>query len=404
MGQRASAGSQMGAGPAGRWTLLRWLFGALLLGGVVLHDGAGRQADRIRQAADPFSFNLVDWELGALGPRLPRIGRALLGEPGSGPADDPTRRAAFPAGRVDPPAADDEATVRAYFQSPAAARPALRAAAEPAVERLVSAAWLEEGLAGPSPLAGGRELLFPPVSFTFTEPPMVLIVSPRERIEVRQSVLLRPALDPAEVARLEDGAASLGLASLVTPIGGLATYPAMVLEAGSAQATLASVAHEWVHAYFFFAPLGRGYWSDQELRTINETAAELAGNELGRRLAARLGLPTNPLSARPSPRQAEFDDLLRQTRQEVDRLLAADRVEAAEAFMEQRRLELNARGFAVRRLNQAYFAFHGSYGGDAAASSASVARVRELRARSAGLGAFLRAVAAVERPDDLAGR
>ena len=37
--------------------------------------------------------------------------------------------------------------------------------------------------------------------------------------------------------------------------------------------------------------------------------------------------------------------------------------------MEERRPYLNARGFGVRRLNQAYFAFYGSYAEGAAGSS-----------------------------------
>jgi hypothetical protein len=183
----------------------------------------------------------------------------------------------------------------------------------------------------------------------------------------------------------------------------------MVLDGGSAESVLGAVAHEWVHAYFFFRPLGRGYWADQDVRTINETAAELAGNELGARLARQLGFPTDPSRLTPgspaalSPRQIEFNRSMRQTRLEVDRLLALGRVTEAEQYMEQRRLELNALGFGIRRLNQAYFAFYGSYAESPAGSSPLAAAVRSLRDRSASLGDFLRAIARVSRPGDLAG-
>src|SRR5262249_39757731 len=142
--------------------------------------------------------------------------------------------------------------------------------------------------------AGGQLVLFPPVTFIFTQPPQVLIVSPRDRIAVSRYVLLRPRPSQEDTARLEEEVASRGVSTLVAPTGGLASYPAMVFEAGTAEAPLSAVPHEWVHPFLFFQPLGRTYWSDQDMRTINETAAELAGNELGARLVQQLGLPLDP--------------------------------------------------------------------------------------------------------------
>jgi hypothetical protein len=82
--------------------------------------------------------------------------------------------------------------------------------------------------------------------------------------------------------------------------------------------------------------------------------------------------------------------------------LAGGQVELAEQYMEQRRLELNALGFPIRRLNQAYFAFHGSYAEGPAGSSPVAGQVRRLRTRSASLGDFLRTIAQVSNADDLA--
>ncbi len=70
--------------------------------------------------------------------------------------------------------------------------------------------------------------------------------------------------------------------------------------------------------------------------------------------------------------------------------------------MEQRRLELIGRGFGIRRLNQAYFASHGSYAEGPAGSGPIPGQVRRLRNRSATLGDFLRTIAQVSGPDDLA--
>ena len=356
------------------WAALRWLALAVVLLPPLLRDSPSRSELRTEQAARPLSFNLVEWEAAQLGERLDRLVLALRGE----------RAAASPA---------DVELIRTYFQTPPVGRAALRGQVEPAIERLVADAWRDEGLAVASPLAAGRPIVFPPVSFTFTAPPQVLIVSPRDRIEVTQSVLLRPSLEPAEVAQLEAGVAQRSLSTLVTPIGGLATYPAMVLDTGSAQATLSAVAHEWVHGYLFFQPLGRDYWSDPAARIVNETAAELAGNELGAGLTERLGLPVAPPSSAPGPRQVEFNTLLHATRLETDRLLALGQIDQAERYMEARRQELNARGFEIRRLNQAYFAFHGSYAEGPAGSRPLAARVRSLREASPSLGAFLQTIA-----------
>jgi hypothetical protein len=231
-------------------------------------------------------------------------------------------------------------------------------------------------------------------------------VSPRERIAVKQYVLLEPGISTRDAATLEDRAASQGLSGLVTPIGGLATYPSMVLTGASAQASLAAVAHEWIHAYFFFQPLGRQYWSDQEMRTINETAAALAGNELGAALARQLKLESPETANRREapagrPRQSVFSRLMRETRLEVDRLLALGQVDEAERYMEQRRLEINAQGYSLRKLNQAYFAFHGSYAESPAGSSPVAAQVRSLRRQSESLGEFLRAIAQVSSASEL---
>ena len=61
--------------------------------------------------------------------------------------------------------------------------------------------------------------------------------------------------------------------------------------------------------------------------------------------------------------------------------------------MEARRQELNGRGFGIRRLNQAYFAFYGSYAEGPAGSSPLAGRVRSLREASPVSGAFLQAIA-----------
>lgn len=77
----------------------------------------------------------------------------------------------------------------------------------------------------------------------------------------------------------------------------------------------------------------------------------------------------------------------------VDQLLAAGKIDEAESYMDARRLVFWDHGYHIRKLNQAYFAFYGSYAdvpGGAAGNDPVGAAVRELWNRAASPAAFLR--------------
>ncbi|MCC6176484.1 MAG: hypothetical protein IT305_14350 [Chloroflexi bacterium] len=357
---------------------------ALVAAVLLLSGGAPPRELRITQAAAPYAFHLVDWHLAQIGERATQIvGGLLVG--------------------ADSVSSHDRAAAAAYFAASLSAREALRPAAEAAVERALTSVLLRQNLGYPAPFAD-RRALFPPPSFTFVSPPQVLIVSPRDRIAVVQSVVLRPDVTLSQDEQLETGVDSLGVSALVVPIGGLATYPAMVLEGSPKTDALASVAHEWTHGYLFFTPLGLRYWSSSAAHNINETTAELVGREIGPQVARELGLDSPLPAARPAglAQDSQYRSVLRATRIEVDSLLADGKVDEAEALMRQRRDELAAMGDDIRVLNQAYFAFYGSYG-DAASGSSPISRqVAKLRAQSASLGDFLRQVGQLTSADDLA--
>ncbi len=100
----------------------------------------------------------------------------------------------------------------------------------------------------------------------------------------------------------------------------------------------------------------------------------------------------------PNARVAfNYNREMHRTRVEVDRLLAEGKVEEAEAYMEQRRLVFVNNGYSIRRINQAYFAFHGSYaestGGGAQGRDPVGPAVYELREQSPSLAAFLKRIA-----------
>ena len=77
--------------------------------------------------------------------------------------------------------------------------------------------------------------------------------------------------------------------------------------------------------------------------------------------------------------------------------------DAAEQYMNSRRDELAEHGYQIRKLNQAYFAFYGYYGENAAASTESPipGLLRRLRVRSGGLAAFVTRVSAIPTVEQL---
>jgi hypothetical protein len=347
--------------------------------------------------ARPQQFHLVDWEVGQLTHRLPALVRELVQPP---PAD---------AAIASP---DQQTAVRAFFSATERWQRAvavgasesevadLRAAwqatlppAEQAIAQSLGAVAVREGLT--SSIAGGDRLV-PPPSFLITDPPRVLIVSPRDRVEAAQSVLLRPGLARADAEALEQEVDTDREVSLVIAIGGIATYPAIVPPYSNPGEMLSAVAHEWVHGYLFFMPLGRAYFGSYDSRTLNETVADLAGRELGAALAEAYGFPASrpPQGEASIPAAGAFDlrHEMRATRARLDELLAAGQVADAEQYLEKRRQVFVASGVPLRKLNQAYFAFFGSYGDSPAAVSPLEGQLRALRAGSPSLSAFLQRV------------
>jgi hypothetical protein len=86
------------------------------------------------------------------------------------------------------------------------------------------------------------------------------------------------------------------------------------------------------------------------------------------------------------------------TRLVIDQLLAEGKIEEAENYLEYRRQYFWENGIQIRKLNQAYFAFHGSYaaapGGAAGSEGADLGQqLRDLRERIPDYSKFMRTVA-----------
>jgi hypothetical protein len=212
---------------------------------------------------------------------------------------------------------------------------------------------------------------WPPVLFQMTPLPLVLIVSPREEIKQIYNIPLDHGLSTSVREDIEAGIyEAADRSALVAPIGGLGFYPAMIVETNDINFLANTIAHEWAHHWLTFHPLGINIFSNNELLTINETVASIVGNEIGRKVLERYYPEFVPADDQESvvedddgsdPLRFDFNKEMRTTRIMVDELLAEGRVEDAEAYMEERRLFFWENGHRLRKLNQAFFAFHGSY-------------------------------------------
>lgn len=248
---------------------------------------------------------------------------------------------------------------------------------------------------------GGQPL--PPISFHVSPIPSSLIVSPRNIIRQDANISLKTDLSTDQKVALENQVdKALNVSSLVVPIGGIGIYPTMVMQTTDINWLAEVVAHEWTHNYLAFRPLGVNYDTSPALRTMNETAASISGKELGRMLISNYYpefLPPpeneNPNPAPGTTNQAEqfnFNHEMHLTRIHVDQLLAAGKIEEAEAYMEEQRVLFWEHGYHIRKLNQAYFAFYGAYADEpqgAAGEDPIGNAVRLLRTQSAALADFL---------------
>jgi hypothetical protein len=287
--------------------------------------------------------------------------------------------------------------------------------AEAILQEQVSQILAEHGLT-----AAGQPL--PNVWYHSTPLPMALIVSPRDRIEQTANISVNTDLTVDQLAQLESNVdKSLNSSSLVVNIGGVGVYPTMVMRTTDLNWMLSTIAHEWIHNYLTLRPLGLSYNETPELRTMNETTASIAGDEIGALVIKRfyperiaslqqnqrednasspsLSLISFPLE-HPTPGDFlrppfDFRAQMHETRITADALLAEGKIEEAEAYMEERRLVFLENGYLLRKINQAYFAFHGAYAdspGGAAGEDPVGPTVRKLREQSESLADFVNTI------------
>jgi hypothetical protein len=296
-------------------------------------------------------------------------------------------------------------SLRAELKETHARQAELAPLAEAILQEQVSQVLAEIGLT-----TAGQPV--PNVWYHSTPLPMALITSPRDHIEQTANISIETELTLDEISTLEGRVdEELNVSALVVNIGGVGVYPTMVMRSTDMNWILSTVAHEWIHNYLTLRPLGLLYGETPELRTMNETTASIAGNEIGGLVIERfypelisashpnLSLISAPFD-HPEPGdflrpQFDYRAEMHETRITADALLAEGKIEEAEDYMEERRIIFLQNGYLIRKLNQAYFSFYGAYAdspGGAAGEDPVGPAVRALREQSESLADFVNTI------------
>ncbi len=374
---------------------------ALAIAGGVIVFGRSGPDDPIAALAARYDYNIPAWEFRHFfGNLLYRLGHLF--------DDDLSRQA-------------EESILRRYFQlgeEIGALERALAEREDPETQSRLTQAWeerrglenqvedildlfREQGLVISPPLFGAWDMVFPPVDIEFDSPPRVLVISPRERIYRQASYTLQHGLTGEEITAIEARAEATGISALVVATGGIATYPSVIPEGTDMPTVLEAAIHEWLHQYLALHPLGRRYFASNELRTLNETVANMAAAEL-----ALMLLPATEPSAATETTSAPADGFdfrreMRALRLEVEALLAKGEIPEAERLMEERRQVFVRNGYYIRRINQAYFAFYGTYADTPASIDPIGPKLQTLRQRLPSVGEFVRLAAGFRSVEDL---
>jgi hypothetical protein len=306
---------------------------------------------RVRSLAEPYTFDFVSWEAQAI---YSLLGEKIFGQSGS----------------------DQETRLRSQIET----------------------VLVENGIS-----------VLPPLNFRLEKPPHLLVVSSREKIFYLDRVLLRQNLSDDAIEKLETQVDNLGLSSLVEGLGGLgATYPPIIDSNASLTFMVDTAVEEWLHQYLVFRPLGLlylldslGIRQDRDVIIMNETLAGMVSDEIGSQVYARYYGAAE--GVKPDRKRSGFDFRaeMRLTRKNVDQYLSQGDIEEAERYMEERRQVFLSNGYKIRKLNQAYFAFHGIYGGSPASVSPIHGELKLLRTKSSSLKDFLQKTSEMTSYTDL---
>jgi len=280
---------------------------------------------------------------------------------------------------------------------------ALQKKVETIIELQIRAVLRQNGII--NPFDSVFRVNFPPIAFELAEPPHLLVISPRNQIDRIRDVLLLQNMTTDQMNNIENQVEASGYSALAVELGGLGvTYPTFVNSNSSLHDVLNAATEEWVHQYLAFKPLGFRYVLDllgisrnQDIITMNESLAGIVSSEIGDEVynkyyASYFPASNNPPSTISSAPAFDFNAAMRQIRQNVDAYLAAGQIDQAEQYMNEQRNYLQTQGYYIRKLNQAYFAFYGTYADTPAYIDPIGTAIQDIRNQRSLLKDFLNAV------------
>ena len=366
----------------------------------------------------PYQFNLMKWEIMNVFDKWVYLSKkTLAGRQSVPPQGIETIRRYFKSvsenklrqeliNKSGSLSSDDRETLSELMVAENVIQSHLKAVVEARLENVVSSTIDELGISGK-----WGPIRWPPVHFVFEPSPLLLVTSPRDRIQRLDDILLKHDVELATREVIETQVEEVeNVSSLIVNLGGVATYPTHISNYDSLHAVLILVSHEWLHHHLFFRSLGFCCMKDSTMVSVNETIVNIASKEIGDLAFTRLTGETVEKSVYPkassktlSVGESTFDFRyeMRKTRIHLDGLLRGAGEDQAERYLEGRRKIFMDNGFNIRKLNTAYFAFYGTYGTNPASASPIQGQVRAIRSAADDLSQFLNEVSRISSYEDL---
>ncbi|MEX2144826.1 MAG: hypothetical protein WD712_00385 [Candidatus Spechtbacterales bacterium] len=249
----------------------------------------------------------------------------------------------------------------------------LELAAETIISRQIEEALYEERTRSPWP---GAKSIFPPVGFKFyPRPPKLLVVSPKGGVKRIADLFVSPYITSADIIKLESRVELIKdgenlYSAYISDIGGCASvYPAIITPT-TAKSCFNVIVHEWTHGFVMFTPV---YTAKDKtfLSAMNETVSEYMGEEISNKiwekyyepyLDSKYGkIPEEEKGSALDGWEKECEEIMKETYYLMQSCLDEGRFKEAEEHMREGFNLLKHKGYPVRKMNSAYFAFLGQY-------------------------------------------
>lgn len=134
------------------------------------------------------------------------------------------------------------------------------------------------------------------------------------------------------------------------------------------------------------------------MTTLNESIAVILGNEIGRQVWDEINqndrcIPIDKYKDQDKEVMINdsfnFNMVMRETREKVEKYLQDGEIQNAENYMNNQRDLFVRNGYQIRKINQAYFSFYGTYANRPESTSLTYEHLLEIRNRMSSLYEFL---------------